>query len=458
LLGVGKLENREDPRILGTEKEVTLYNPSESLGSFYKDFALDCSRQQIAVDLFLFPSAFIDVATLGVLPQITGGELFYYPGFNAEKHSFQVMADIQKDITRYTSWEGVMRIRCSKGLKIAAHHGNFFIRSTDLLAIPNTDEDKAFAFQLQLTENLTGTKYGAIQSAVLYTNSTGERRIRVQTLSIPITNTIPDLFRNADCGAITNLIAKMAIDKIQTTKLSDAREAIVNKCVDILAVYRDTFGTAGAGNPAPATTQPGQLLIPENLRLLPLYVLALAKSPLFRPIDVRPDERVFHLHRFKTLPVDPSLNFIYPSLFNVNALTYDTAHTLPAVLNLSSEKLERRNMYLMDNNLTLTLYIPKQVNPAVIYEVFGVDQLALVEPGPTRLPVLNTELNNNLRNLITLLERRANKVMRLDVIREGDPAEPVFLINLIEDRNRAITSYYEFMVQLQRSVAAKTKS
>ena len=52
-----------------------------------------------------------------------------------------------------------MRIRCSKGLKIAAHHGNFFIRSTDLLAIPNTDEDKAFAFQLSVTENLTGTKY-----------------------------------------------------------------------------------------------------------------------------------------------------------------------------------------------------------------------------------------------------------------------------------------------------------
>lgn len=52
-------------------------------------------------------------------------------------------------------------------------------------------------------------RYGAIQSAVLYTNSFGERRIRVQTLSIPVVTTVPDLFRNADCGAITNLIAKM---------------------------------------------------------------------------------------------------------------------------------------------------------------------------------------------------------------------------------------------------------
>jgi len=382
--------------------------------------------------------------------------LFYYPAFKAEKHDIQVIADIRKDLLRYTSWEGVMRIRCSKGLKIAAHHGNFFIRSTDLLAIPNTDEDKAFAFQLSITENLTGTKYGAIQSAVLYTNSSGERRIRVQTLSVPIATSIPDLFRNANCGAITNLIAKMAIDKIQTTKLSDAREALVNKCVDILAVYRDTFGTAGAGNPAPASTQAGQLLIPENLRLLPLYVLALAKSPLFRPIDVRPDERAFHLHRFKVLPVDTSLNFIYPSLFNVSTLTLDAAHSLPPVLNLSSEKLDRRSLFLLDNNLTLVLYVPKQVAPAMLHDVFGVDQFVLLDSGPTRLPVLNTEINHNLRNLISLLEKRANRTMRLDVVREGDLNEAVFLIQLIEDRNRAITSYYEFMVQLQRSVAAKT--
>ena len=29
-----------------------------------------------------------------------------------------------------------MRIRCSRGLKISNFHGHFFIRSTDLLALP----------------------------------------------------------------------------------------------------------------------------------------------------------------------------------------------------------------------------------------------------------------------------------------------------------------------------------
>jgi protein transport protein SEC24 len=29
-----------------------------------------------------------------------------------------------------------MRIRCSKGLRISTFHGHFFIRSSDLLALP----------------------------------------------------------------------------------------------------------------------------------------------------------------------------------------------------------------------------------------------------------------------------------------------------------------------------------
>ena len=40
------------------------------------------------------------------------------------------------------AWEAVMRIRCSKGLRINAFYGHFFIRSTDLLALPACDADK----------------------------------------------------------------------------------------------------------------------------------------------------------------------------------------------------------------------------------------------------------------------------------------------------------------------------
>jgi hypothetical protein len=64
-------------------------------------------------------------------------------------------------------------------------------------------------------------------------------------------------------------------------------------------------------------------------------------------------------------------------------------------------KNNRRSLFLLDNNLTLTIYVPKQVAPAMLHDVFGVDQFALLEPGAIRLPVLNTEINHNLRNLVS---------------------------------------------------------
>ena len=64
-LGAGALKNREDPKILGTPKESALLQAGSP---FYKTFAIDCSRTQVSVDMFLFSAAYQDVATLGKLP------------------------------------------------------------------------------------------------------------------------------------------------------------------------------------------------------------------------------------------------------------------------------------------------------------------------------------------------------------------------------------------------------
>ncbi len=52
----------------------------------------------------------------------------------------------------------------------------------------------------------------------------------------------------------------------------------------LLSAYRQSFG---------ANVAAGQLLLPDSLKLLPLYTLALLKSVMFRPgQDVRPAERI----------------------------------------------------------------------------------------------------------------------------------------------------------------------
>jgi protein transport protein SEC24 len=60
--GQGALKNRENPRLLGTDKEHTLLNPADT---FYRSNAIDFCRQQVSVDTFLFSSQYTDVATIG---------------------------------------------------------------------------------------------------------------------------------------------------------------------------------------------------------------------------------------------------------------------------------------------------------------------------------------------------------------------------------------------------------
>lgn len=118
------------------------------------------------------------------------------------------------------------------------------------------------------------------------------------------------------------------MEKILTAKLSDTREAIIRKLIDILAVYRSTI---------PAGSAPSsQLVYPDALSNLPLYMLALVKNIVFRGgTDIRnhvltcyivltfrrPDDRVTHMMMLRTMPVEETTIFVHPRLYSLTTLT-----------------------------------------------------------------------------------------------------------------------------------------
>jgi len=54
------------------------------------------------------------------------------------------------------------------GVRFTTYHGHFMLRSTDLLALPAVDSDKAFGMQLSLEETLMTTQTVYFQVALLY--------------------------------------------------------------------------------------------------------------------------------------------------------------------------------------------------------------------------------------------------------------------------------------------------
>lgn len=448
--GQGALESRE------TGSQAASLN-SASLGpatDFYKKLALDCSAQQVAVDVFFMNGQYADIASVSCIAKYSAGSVQYYPSFHTAKNpgmSDKFETDLRRYLTRKIGFESVMRIRCTRGLSIHTFHGNFFVRSTDLLSLPNVSPDSGFGMQMSIEDNLTESSNVCFQAALLYTSSKGERRIRVHTLCVPITNQLSDVFANADQQAIAALLAKMAVDRTISSSLDDARDAMMNACLDMVSAYATQI---------PASQRAGALMAPQTLRLVPLFTLAMLKSDAFRlSSNVRLDERVFAHLLAKTMPTATLMQTYYPHLYPVHALNDENViqrgnDTIPKapILQLSSANVDRHGVYIMDQGEHMYMMVGGAVSDAFCCDVFDVPNFMSIPEGMTDLPELENPTSERLRSFINyLMDSRPGGVSFL-VLREDSKMRHLFFKYMVEDRTESSTSYYEFLQFLQQKV------
>nr|XP_021381158.1 protein transport protein Sec24B isoform X4 [Lonchura striata domestica] len=449
-LGAGLLHSREDPNQRSSTKVVQHLGPATD---FYKKLALDCSGQQTAVDLFLLSSQYSDLASLACMSKYSAGCIYYYPSFH-HSHNPAQAEKLQKDLKRYLTrkigFEAVMRIRCTKGLSIHTFHGNFFVRSTDLLSLANVNPDAGFAVQMSIEESLTDTSLVCFQTALLYTSSKGERRIRVHTLCLPVVSSLTDVYAGADVQAVVCLLANMAVDRSVSSSLADARDALVNAVVDSLSAYMSTA----------SNLQQSMLIAPNSLKLFPLYILALLKQKAFRTgTSTRLDDRVYAMCQMKSQPLVHLMKMIHPNLYRIDKLTDEsTIHVndrvvpQPPLQKLSAEKLTREGAFLMDCGSIFYLWIGKNCDNNFIKDVLGYPNYASVPQKMTQLPEVDAPSSERTRSFISWLRDSRPLSPVLQVIKDENPAKTDFFQHLIEDRTEAAFSYYEFLLNIQQQI------
>ncbi|KAK9811733.1 hypothetical protein WJX72_009241 [[Myrmecia] bisecta] len=454
-LGVGKIKNRDNAAAWGTDNEYKMRVPEDP---FFKKFAAECSRVQISVDVFSFSSQYTDLASLGSLPKYTCGQVYYYPGFNAQRDGVKVHNEIVHNLTRTTGWEAVMRIRCSKGLRISNFHGHFFIRSTDLLALPQVDPDKAFAVQIAHEESVLTSPTAYMQCALLYTSSTGERRIRVHTLAMPVVAELGDLYRAADGGALASLLGKLAVEKAYTARLEETRQAIQHKVTLALKEFRMLHSQHTRGS-----LPHNKLIFPESLKHLPLWTLGLMKCAALRGTarDVNTDERIAVGLEIMAASVPNLLRLIYPNLYPV----YDPAGdwgkpspsggvVLPPTMPLATDALNGSGAYLLDNGRIFVLWLGRTISRDFLAQVFGVDPAHPPQDslGLAVEPARNNELSQRINALLRALRAGRANYQNCFVVRQGSPTEVHVLAYFLEDRGPGPYSYVELMAAIHKQV------
>ncbi|MBA0866709.1 hypothetical protein Goshw_023625, partial [Gossypium schwendimanii] len=129
--------------------------------------------------------------------------------------------------------------------------------------------------------------------------------------------------------------------RIPTCPLLQVRDHVTNLCINVLLSYRKFCARVSST---------GQLILPEALKLLPLYTLALIKCRGLRN-DGRIDDRFFWFNYVSSLSIPLAIPLVYPRMFAIhNVDTKDGDESvLPPTVPLSSEHVCDDGIYLLEN-------------------------------------------------------------------------------------------------------------
>ncbi|XP_041116886.1 protein transport protein Sec24C-like isoform X2 [Polyodon spathula] len=436
----GKLKNREDKKLVGTDKEKTLFQPQTS---FFGNLAKECVAQGCCVDLFLFPNQYVDVATLGVVPSQTGGSVYKYTCFQVPSDGDRFLNDLRRDVQKQVGFDAVMRVRTSTGIRATDFFGAFYMSNTTDVELAGLDCDKAVTVEFRHDDKLSEESGALMQCAVLYTSCSGQRRLRVHNLSVNCCTQLADLYRNCDTDTLINFFAKYAYRSILNSPTKTVRDALINQSAQILSCYRKNCASPSSA---------GQLILPECMKLLPVYLNCVLKSDVLQPgADISLDDRAYLRQLVTSMDVAESHVFFYPRLL---PLKLDVeGDTLPTAVRDSEERLSKGGLYLLENGLHLFLWVGANVQQELLQSVFNTPSFGQIDPSMTNLPELDNPYSRRLRAIIENFRAQRPRYMKLMVVKQDDKLEPIFKHFLVEDKSTSGgASYVDFLCHMHKEI------
>uniref|UniRef100_A0A8D0GUA4 SEC24 homolog D, COPII coat complex component n=1 Tax=Sphenodon punctatus TaxID=8508 RepID=A0A8D0GUA4_SPHPU len=437
----GKLKNRDDKKLVNTDKEKTLFQPQTN---FYETLAKDCVASGCCVDLFLFPNQYVDVASMGIVTMHTGGTLYKYNNFQVHSDNHQFLNDLKKDIEKRIGFDAIMRVRTSTGFRATDFFGAIYMNNTTDVEMAVVDCDKAVTVEFKHDDKLNEDSGALIQCAVLYTSLGGERRLRIHNIGLNCSSQLADVYKSCETDALTNFFAKSAFKAILSQPLKTVREILVNQTARMLACYRKNCASPSAVS---------QLILPDAMKVLPVYMNSLLKNCVLvgRP-EIPMDERAFHRQAILAMDVADSQLFFYPQLLPVHT-TDAKSDAFPSAVRCSEERLSEGGVFFLADGLHMFLWLGVNAPPELIQGIFNVPSFAHISTESTQLPELENPYSKKIRSIIDQIQSKRPYTMKLVIVKQREQPEMVFRQFLMEDKSvYGGVSYVDFLCCVNKEI------
>ncbi|PFH35123.1 Sec23/Sec24 trunk domain-containing protein [Besnoitia besnoiti] len=457
---------------------------------FYEALLLDCSAGGVCVDVHAYPSTRKQkmlLQTLGSIATHTGGKVFYQHDFVWTRDYHRIYEDIHRLLTSPLAFMCEAKLRTSSGIAIdkvlAPFGGPRVFYDQTAFRIPRMDADLTVAFLCKHVQQLDSVKQVYIQFVCAYTPlqpmETGRflegsnefvppprRYLRVHTLSVPVTFSLSSLFRFAEVESMVAVMVRLAAKMVLHSE-NGWRENATERVVSILHAYRANCAS---------TSSAGQLILPDSLKLLPIYIMALFKHAAFRSSEVREDERIWHLVRFMGLPVQAYPTLLYPRVFPLHRSYIEKAREkkmlqragqptgvgenvyLPDSLPATGVKISSDGVFLCDVGTALFLYIGSHVKAEYIAGLFGEGVVVNEQNAPLlQLRTDEGSAGSTVSRIVEQIrrEKAALPYLPLRVVCANSLDETRLLTHLVEDAIAGDGCYVDFLCGLHKMVHNK---
>lgn len=122
--------------------------------------------------------------------------------------------------------------------------------------------------------------------------------------------------------------------------------------------------------------------------------------------NILSDLRAYAQALLTTLPPDTLIPYIHPTFYSLHNMPRecgtvgDEGVILPPPLPLSSERLERHGLHLMEDGQVIFLWVGREAVPQLIQDVFDVPTVQELKGGKATLPLLDNEFSERVNAII----------------------------------------------------------